>query len=58
MKMAELDLEICEMLEQGYRPVTIASVLEVPVTWVYEVAESHQEKGNTEVYSPFSTVNS
>lgn len=29
MKMAELDLEICEMLEQGYRPVTIASVLEV-----------------------------
>lgn len=57
-KMAELDLEINELLEEGYRPVTIASILNVPVTWVYEVAENHQEESNTEVYSPFSTVNS
>jgi hypothetical protein len=57
-KMAELDMEIRTMLDDGYRPVTIASVLNVPVTWVYEVADPETEKGNTEVFSPFETINS
>ena len=57
-KMAELDMEIRNMLDDGYRPVTIASVLNVPVTFVYDVVETQQEKDNTEVFSPFSTVNS
>lgn len=56
--MAELDMEIRTMLDDGYRPVTIASVLNVPVTWVYEVADPETEKGNTEVFSPFETINS
>jgi hypothetical protein len=57
-KMAELDMEIRNMLDDGYRPVTIASVLNVPVTFVYDVVEIQQEKGNTEVFSPFETINS
>ena len=62
-KMAELDLEIRELLEEGVRPSVIASELKVPVTWVYPVMkelekEVLQEKGNTEVFSPFVTVNS
>lgn len=57
-KMAELDMEITDMLDDGYRPVTIASILNVPVTWIYEVAEKQQEESNTEVYSPYATVNS
>ena len=58
-KISELSIDIQEMLEEGYRPVTIATMLGVPVTWVYDVAEIQQEeKGNTEVFNPYNTVNS
>ena len=58
-KMADLEVEIIDMLDQGYRPVTIASMLGVPVTWVYEAAENAEdEESNTEVFSPFVTINS
>ena len=53
--MSDLQIEIVEMLEQGTHPATISAVLEVPVTWVYDVSDSLQDK---EVYSPFKTVNS
>ena len=56
--MAELEIDILTMLEDGYRPVTIASILSVPITWVYEVAENGEEEMNTEVFSPFETINS
>lgn len=56
-KMADLDLDIQNFLEQGKNPVEIANLLEIPITWVYETS-SEQEKGNTEVYSPFVTINS
>lgn len=57
-KIAELEMDILDMLEDGYRPVTIASMLGVPVTWVYDVVETQQEESNTEVFSPFLTINS
>ena len=57
-KMAELEMDILDMLDEGYRPASIASILNVPVTYVYDVVEIQQEKGNTEVFSPFETVNS
>lgn len=58
-KMSELDIDIKNMLEEGFRPVTIATILEVPVIWVYSVAERQQpEKGNTEVFNPYNTINS
>ena len=62
-KMAELDLEVRELLELGVRPSVIASELKVPVTLVYGsmkelMIETLAEKGNTEVFSPFETINS
>jgi len=53
--MSELEIDIVEMLGQGTHPATISAVLEVPVTWVYEVSDSLQDR---EVFSPYKTVNS
>ncbi len=53
--MSDLAIDIVEMLIQGTHPATIAAVLDVPVTWVYEMSDSLQSK---EVFSPFRTVNS
>ena len=36
-KMADLDIQIREMLEEGLRPFSIASILGVPLEWVYNV---------------------
>ena len=52
-RMSELYCDIELMLEQGNSPFIISEYLEVPVTWVYEVAESQDEE-----LSPFKTVNS
>jgi hypothetical protein len=53
--MSDLEIDIMEMLSEGTHPATISAVLEVPVTWVYEVSDSVKDK---EVFSPFRTVNS
>lgn len=37
--MSNLSLEIESMLEQDFRPTTIALMLEIPVDWVYEVLD-------------------
>ena len=39
-KMKEIIAEIEALLEQGYRPVTIAGMLDVSVDLVYSVAET------------------
>jgi hypothetical protein len=57
-KMADLELDIQMMLKDGYRPVTIASILNIPITWIYAVSENLEEESNTEVFSPFETMNS
>jgi hypothetical protein len=57
-KMAELDLDIQDMLVAGSDPYTIAKILEIPITWVYETSERMDDESNTEVYSPFVTINS
>ena len=57
-KMADLSLEIQDMLERGSDPVTIAKILEIPITWVYETSEYMDVESSTEVFSPFSTMNS
>ena len=51
-KMSDLSLEVTEMLEAGYLPVTVAKMLEIPINWVYETADVEDE------LSPFETVNS
>jgi hypothetical protein len=50
-RMSELSMEIQDMLEEGYLPVTIARQLEVPITWVFEEIEQEE-------LSPFETINS
>lgn len=50
-RMSELSIDIQDMLEDGYLPVTIARQLEIPVNWVFE--EIKQEE-----LSPFETINS
>jgi hypothetical protein len=56
--MSDVAIDIEEMLDEGYRPITISALLNVPVTWVYDVAELQQTESNTEVYNPYNTVNS
>ena len=57
-KMADLSLEIQDMLERGSDPVTIAKILEIPITWVYETSENMNVESSTEVFNPFLTINS
>ena len=49
--MSDLSIDIRGMLEDGYLPVTIASQLEIPITWIFEEIEQEE-------LSPFITVNS
>jgi hypothetical protein len=50
-KMTELEMDIYNMLSAGETPVYISKILDVPVSWVYEVIESDE-------LSPFATINS
>jgi hypothetical protein len=58
--MSNLSIEIGDMLESGYLPVTIAHILEIPITWVYETSETKDDVSEdiTDELSPFQTVNS
>ena len=56
-KMSELDIDIKSMLERGSHPATIARILEIPVTWVYEYSDTVDEEVN-EDFAPFNTINS
>jgi hypothetical protein len=54
-KMADLSLDITDMLSKGTHPATISAVLEVPVSWVYEVSDNLASEDSL---SPFNTINS
>ena len=58
--MSNLAVEIDSMLVEGYLPVTIARLLDVPINWVYEVADPTENTVNPddEECSPFATINS
>ena len=55
--MSNLAVEIDSMLVEGYLPVTIARLLDVPINWVYEVADPSENLEDEEC-SPFATINS
>ena len=58
-KMSDLTFEISDMLEAGYLPVTVARILEIPITWVYETADTEiSGEDITDELSPFETINS
>ena len=52
-KMAELDLTVRDMLDEGYGPVAISVRLGIPVYFVYDILDQESEE-----LSPFNTVNS
>jgi hypothetical protein len=54
-KLSEIHQDIVDMLEQGDRPIKIATLLNIPLNMVYDVLGQLNE---TENYSPFETVNS
>lgn len=56
--MGNLIVHIGEMLDEGKHPTYIAKVLQIPLSMVYDAIELYPEEGNTEVYSPYVTVNS
>jgi len=42
--MADLDLEIRNMLEEGLRPFTIANLLNIPLQMVYDVLDVQEDE--------------
>ena len=54
--MAELFIDVQLDLESGLDPRDIARRLDIPIRWVYEVAETLEDE--SEEYDPFNTVNS
>lgn len=57
-KIAELEIEIQELLEKQVHPTKIARTLDIPLSWVYDALENMESESNTEVFSPFETINS
>jgi hypothetical protein len=55
--MSELSIDIHNMLTEGFSPNTVARILEIPVSWVYETM-SQECDTDDELYSPFDTCNS
>jgi len=54
-KMADLDLSIRDMLDEGYNPVSISVRLGIPVHFLYDILEYEQ---GPEELSTYNTVNS
>lgn len=42
-KMADLDMEIRALLDEGLRPFSVASILNIPLEMVYECMEAIEE---------------
>jgi DNA invertase Pin-like site-specific DNA recombinase len=46
--MKDLSIDIQDMLTQGFGPNTIARILEIPVSWVYETMSNPSEAEDVE----------
>jgi len=55
--MSDLQIEIQEMLENNVYPDTIAKLLGIPTSMVYDVMETMLEL-EQDAFSPFHTINS
>lgn len=51
-KMGEIAFEIEEMLREGYKPTSIAGLLNVPIEWVYNVEEDLMQLADPRFYGP------
>ena len=57
-RMAELAYDIEQMYIEGYKPTTIAGLLECPVDIVYDWIEANGLSAEETSYDPYDTVNS
>jgi uncharacterized protein YjcR len=56
--MSELAYDIEQMYIEGYRPITIAGLLDCHVDLVYDWIESNGLSAEESSYDPYDTVNS
>lgn len=50
--MSQIAFEIEEMLREGYKPTSIAGLLNVPIEWVYNVEEDLMQLADPRFYGP------
>ena len=50
--MAELAYEIEDLLRQGYKSITVAAMLNIPLQWVEDVEEDLMQLANPRFYGP------
>jgi hypothetical protein len=51
-KMAELAMEIEDLLREGFKPVTISAMLNIPLEWVYDEEEALMQLADPRFYGP------
>lgn len=51
-KMAEIAFEIEELLRKGFKPLTVAAMLNVPLNWVESCEEDLMQLANPRSYGP------
>lgn len=51
-RMSELALDIEDMLREGYKAVTIAATLKIPLEMVLDVEEDLMQLANPRFYGP------
>lgn len=51
-KIGEVMMEIEDLLRQGYKPVTISGMLQVPIDWVYSMEDDLMQLADPRSYGP------
>ncbi len=51
-RMKDILIDIEDLLRQGYKPVSIEKMLNVPIEWVYDIEESLMQLANPRFYGP------
>ena len=51
-KMAELAMEIEDLLRQGFKPTTVAAMLHVPLKWVEDTEEDLMHLADPRSFGP------
>jgi hypothetical protein len=50
--MKDILIDIEDLLRQGFKPMTIAGMLHIPISMVYDVEESLMQLANPRFYGP------
>jgi len=57
-KLAEVAYDIEQLYIEGFKPVSIAAQLDIPLSMVYDWLETVNVAADEEEHSPYSTINS